>query len=209
MTRPESARSSASPIADDFREAGRPAPRTEDAESDARFGERRVGRGDPQVTCEREFDAAAARRAVDSGDDDAFCTLDVVRYPLAVGGERVRRLLVRPGHHVEVRTGTERRARATEKDDGLFGLPNRLGEGVQSVEGERVSSLRAVDGHDPNFRVVSDANHGNRLESLSKGLWRFRRKFRQWKRPPGRAELRARLSEISRQRTSATTSTDC
>lgn len=163
-------------LADDARETDGPAPRAEQAESDARFAEGRPRGGHPHVAGEREFDAAAAGRSVDAGDDDRFGGFDGVGDALAVFCERLG--VVEVGDAVEVRAGAERRAVPPEEDHRRVGLDDRGFEGVEVGRSERVPSRRAVDGHDPEVAVVRRPYHTPVVPWFSKGLCPPNRKSR-------------------------------
>lgn len=163
-------------LADDARETDCPAPRAEQAESDARFTEGRTRSGHPNVAGEREFDAAAAGRPVDSGDDDRVGGFDGVGDALAVFCERLG--VVEVGDAVEVRAGAERRAIPPEENDRCVGTRDRGFEGIEVGRSECVPSRRAVDGHDPEVAVVRRPYHTPVVPWFSKGLCPPNRKSR-------------------------------
>ena len=145
---------------DDRGQANGPAPGAEQAVFDARFGERRVPGGDPQVTGECEFDAAAPRGPVDARDDHPVAGRDGSCRPLAAFDERLGGLAVgqrRDG--VQVGTGTERRPGAPEIDHGRLGTRDCVGQFVEASGGERVASVGPVERDDADVAVGLDGDH--------------------------------------------------
>ena len=112
-------------LADDSGEPRRPAPGPEQAQPDAGLGERRLGRRHPNVAGQRQFDAAAPGRAVDTRHYRAVVARECPGDPLAQRRELACRLGVEVANDIEVSAGTERLAGTREIDHRL----SRLGDG--------------------------------------------------------------------------------
>src|SRR5699024_6298456 len=117
--------------ADDGWQTMRAAPRTAQAEPDARLGEARLGRRDTDVTGECELDPATPGGPLEARDDHRIAALDGVRDVLAAAGELVGLLSVEFGARAQIGTRAERRAGTTERDDRCV---ERLDRGFELVE---------------------------------------------------------------------------
>lgn len=169
-------------LADDAREANRSTPRPEETKPNTRFPECRPRGRHSHVAGERELDAAASGRAVDTGDDNRIGRLDSVGDALAQPGERlgVRKVgvAVETGNTVEVGTGTERRPAPAEQHDRRVGRFDCVPKGFEVGRSECVSSSRSVDSHDPEVAVVRRPYHTTVVPWFSKGLCPPNRKSR-------------------------------
>lgn len=163
-------------LAENARETGRAAPRPEETELDARFGERRVRGRDSQVTGEGHLDATPAGRPVDTGDDDGIRVGDAVGDSLAVAREG--RGVFERLDYVEVGAGAERGPSAAQEDHGFARFGDRGFEGIQVARTEGVAAVGSVEGDDAVAIAGLTAEHAGRLRSISKGLCLCRGKLR-------------------------------
>jgi hypothetical protein len=161
ITRPDNERSHGVAEPDHLGQPHGPAPGAEQSERDARFGERRVGRGDPEVAGQRQLDAAATGRAVHAGDDDGRGVLDGGGGALSRPDERLDGVIVggEVGDDRTVGTGTEGLARPAEVDDRPRRVDDGIGQRRQPRRRERVATVRTVERDDSVRRRVLDADH--------------------------------------------------
>ncbi len=161
------------PLPDDAGKSDGPTPRAEQTEADAGFAEGGLGGRHSEVTGECEFDASAAGRPVDAGDDDRIALLEHARDALTLAGERFG--VVECGDGVEVRPRTETRAGAVEVDDRFVGVDDSRLERVEVGRAKRVPTGGAVERDDSDVVFGRRSNHILRCRPLSKGLWLCRR----------------------------------
>ena len=163
------------PLADDAGESNGATPGTEQAEPDAWLAEGGRWRRDPKVAGESEFDATAAGRPVDAGDDDRLALFYRPGDTLSLSGERFG--VVEPCDRVEVGTGAEARPGPVEIDDRLGGVDSGF-ERVEVGRTEGVAGRWAVERDRADGTVLGRLNHTVGCHSVSKGLCPCRRYLR-------------------------------